>query len=51
MREPQATLAAEAGMAVLRVALERWSRAQDGPDLVAVVRESVSELRAVTAGG
>ena len=28
-REPQATLAAEAGMTVLRVALERWANGHD----------------------
>ena len=48
--EPQASLAAQAGMTVLRVALEQWASGQDGRDLRAVVRGSLAELRAVTAG-
>jgi AcrR family transcriptional regulator len=48
--EPQATLAAEAGMTLLRVALERWARGDDERSLDAVVRESLAELRAVMAG-
>ena len=47
--EPQATLAADAGMTVLRVALQRWADADDGQDLAAVIRDSVAELRALTA--
>jgi AcrR family transcriptional regulator len=48
-REPQATLAAEAGMTVLRVALQRWASGDDGRDLAAIMRDSVAELRAVAA--
>ncbi len=48
--EPQATLAAEAGMTVLRVALERWANGDDGRELGAVMRASMAELRAVMAG-
>ena len=51
VREPHATLAAEAGMTVLRVAIQRWAGADDGPDLAAIVRESVAELRALVATG
>jgi AcrR family transcriptional regulator len=47
--EPQATLAAEAGMTVLRVAMERWASGDDGRDLAAIMRDSVAELRAVAA--
>jgi AcrR family transcriptional regulator len=47
--EPQATLAAEAGMAVLRVALQRWASAHDSRELTSIMRESLAELRAVTA--
>ncbi len=47
----QATLASEAGMTVLRVALERWASDDDGQDLAAIMRDSVAELRAVTASG
>jgi len=49
--EPQATLAAEAGMTVLRVAIQRWASGDDGRDLAAVMRDSVAELRAVAGTG
>ncbi len=49
--EPQATLAAEAGMTVLRVALERWANGDDDRELGEVMRESMAELRAVMARG
>ncbi len=49
--EPQATLAAEAGMTVLRVAVQRWASGEDGRDLAAIMHDSVAELRAVAAGG
>ncbi len=49
--EPQATLAAEAGMTVLRVAMQRWTSGEDERDLAAIMRDSVAELRAVTASG
>jgi len=48
--EPQATLAAETGMTVLRVALQRWANGDGSRDLPAIMRDSVAELRAVTAG-
>jgi AcrR family transcriptional regulator len=52
VREPQATLAAEAGMTVLRVALQRWASGHDGDrDLAAIMRDSIAELRAVAASG
>ncbi len=49
--EPQATLAAESGMAVLRVAVQRWAGAEDDRELGAIMRDSVAELRAVAAEG
>jgi AcrR family transcriptional regulator len=49
--EPQASLAAGAGMTVLRVALERWANGDDDRDLPAVMRVAMAELRAVTAHG
>jgi stage V sporulation protein SpoVS len=49
--EPQASLAADAGMTVLRVAVERWAGTDNGRDLTAIMRDSIAELRAVTAGG
>ena len=47
--ELHATLAAEAGMTVLRVALQRWANEVDGRDLTAIMRDSVAELRTVAA--
>jgi AcrR family transcriptional regulator len=49
--EPQATLAAEAGMTVLRVAVEQWVRDDGDRDLPSIMRASVAALRAVTDGG
>lgn len=49
--EMRAALAAEAGMTVLRVALERWASSDDDRDLGAIMRAAMAELRAVAAGG
>lgn len=49
--EPHATLAAEAGMTVLRVAIERWLSEEDGRDLPTVMASSMDELRALAASG
>ena len=49
--EPQATFAAEAGMTVLRVTLQRWSSADDARGLSAVMSASLDELRTLVAGG
>ena len=46
----QATFAAEAGMTVLRVAVERWATRDDGPDLGTTMRASFTELRELVAG-
>jgi len=48
--EPSASLAAEAGIAVFRVAFERWTAQDCQPDLAKLIRDSLDELRAVTAG-
>jgi AcrR family transcriptional regulator len=48
--EPAASLAAEAGIAVFRIAFERWISATDQQDLPGLIRQSLDELRAVTAG-
>jgi AcrR family transcriptional regulator len=48
--DPAASLAAEAGLAVFRIAFERWIGAPAGPGLDKLIRESFEELRAVTAG-
>ena len=47
--EPAASLAAEASIAVFRVAFERWIADVDGQDLQPLIRDSLDELRAVTA--
>jgi AcrR family transcriptional regulator len=49
--EPQATLAAQASMSVLGVAVQRWASGDDDRDLTAIMRDSVAELRAVAASG
>ncbi|MFB9831770.1 TetR family transcriptional regulator [Actinoallomurus acaciae] len=45
-----ASLAAEAGIAVFKVAFERWIREAERRGLPQLIRESLDELRAVTAG-
>jgi AcrR family transcriptional regulator len=48
--EPAASLTAEAGMAVFRIAFERWIDYPAGPDLNQLIRESLDELKAVAVG-
>jgi AcrR family transcriptional regulator len=48
--EPAASLAAEAGIAVFRVAFERWTAEDCQPDLAKLIRDSLDQLKAVTAG-
>jgi len=47
--EANASLAAEAGVAVFRVAFERWLTDPDEPDLSEVMRDSLDQLTALTA--
>ncbi|MEV4628168.1 hypothetical protein AB0J90_17985 [Micromonospora sp. NPDC049523] len=47
--EPDASLAAEAGIAVLRVAFERWIGEPHGPDLPQTMREALDRLKIITA--
>jgi len=47
--EPAASLAAETGVAVYRVAFARWTREPGQPDLPSILRESMEELRGVFA--
>jgi AcrR family transcriptional regulator len=49
--EQQAKLAAETGMTVMRLAMERWARGDDDRDLAAIMRDSVADLRALAASG
>jgi AcrR family transcriptional regulator len=48
--DPAASLAAEAGIAVFRIAFERWISGGDEQELSDHIRESLDELKAVTAG-
>jgi AcrR family transcriptional regulator len=48
--DPAASLAAEAGIAVFKVAFERWVNDTNQRDLPQLIRESLDELKAVTAG-
>jgi len=47
--DPAATLTAEAGIAVFKVAFARWVSDSDSRDLPQHIRESLDELQAVTA--
>jgi len=48
--EPQATLAADAGMSVFRVAIERWANSDDDRSLSVITTDFMADLRAVAAG-
>ncbi len=48
--DPGASLTAEAGIAVLKIAFERWVNETNQQDLPQLIRESLAELKAVTAG-
>jgi hypothetical protein len=45
VREPAASLTAEAGVAVFRVSFQRWVGGDDEPDLLELIRESFEELK------
>jgi AcrR family transcriptional regulator len=47
---PAASLTAEAGIAVFKVAFERWVNESNQRNLPQLIRESLDELKAVTAG-
>jgi AcrR family transcriptional regulator len=48
--EPAASLTAEAGIAVFKVAFERWITGSGRRTLPRLIRDSLEELKAVTAG-
>jgi AcrR family transcriptional regulator len=48
--EPAASLTAEAGIAVFKVAFERYVEEANQQDLPRLIRDSLDELKAVTAG-
>jgi AcrR family transcriptional regulator len=49
--DPNASLAAEAGVAVLRVAFERWVHEPGEQELSTIMRESLEQLKTLTADG
>src|SRR5690349_2553569 len=49
--EPDASLAAEAGIVVLRVAFDRWVSEPQGADLGLIMRASLDRLTTVTNAG
>jgi AcrR family transcriptional regulator len=48
--EPAASLAAETGVGVFKVAFARWVTEPGQPDLPGIIREAMAELRDVLAG-
>jgi len=50
VEDPAASLTAEAGIAVFKIAFECWVDESNQQDLPRLIRESLDELRAVTAG-
>jgi AcrR family transcriptional regulator len=48
--DPAASLTAEAGIAVFRIAFERWINETNQEDLSRLIRASLDELKAVAAG-
>jgi AcrR family transcriptional regulator len=48
--DPAASLAAETGIAVFRIAIERWQNDAAQRDLLELMRESLDALKAMTAG-
>jgi AcrR family transcriptional regulator len=48
--EPAASLAAETGVGVFKIAFGRWMSEQGQPDLPGIFRESMADLRGVLAG-
>jgi AcrR family transcriptional regulator len=50
VKDPSASLAAEAGIGAFKVAFERWVAQPTKRNLPRLVRESLDELKAVTAG-
>jgi len=48
VEDSTATLTAEAGIAVFRVAFQRWINENETRDLAAIIRTSLEELKAIT---
>lgn len=49
--DPAASLTAEIAIAVFRIAFERWVEEDGSGDFSQLIRESLDDVRAVTAGG
>jgi AcrR family transcriptional regulator len=49
VKEPAASLVAETGIAVFKISFERWVNQTDQQDLPQLIRESLLELKAITA--
>jgi AcrR family transcriptional regulator len=50
VQDPVASLTAEVAIAIFKIAFERWTDEDGEQDLRQLIRESLGELRAVTAG-
>jgi MftR C-terminal domain len=50
VKDPAASLAAEAGIAVFKITFERWISEPSPPDFPELIRESLDKLKDVTAG-
>jgi hypothetical protein len=50
VEEPAASLTAEAGIAVFKIAFERWIVTDGTRDPAEYIRESLAELKAIAAG-
>jgi AcrR family transcriptional regulator len=50
VKEPSASLAAEAGIAAFKVAFERWVQQPTKRNLPRLIRESLEDLKAMTGG-
>jgi len=51
VNEQQANLAAETGMTVLRLAMQRWATGTDKRELAVIMRDCVADLRAIATSG
>ena len=49
VKEPVASLTAEAGIAIFKVAFERWIDESNEREFPALIRDSLGELRTLTA--
>ena len=51
VKDPAASLTAEVAIAVFKIAFERWVEETNQQDLPQLIRDSLDELKALTAGG